>query len=78
MFYRYADNIAGADNDASDTLAAFTDKGSVSVWAADTVGWAVGTGLINGTTASLLSPQGTATRAQVAVMIQRLANYLCC
>jgi S-layer homology domain. len=75
MFYRYASKITGTDTYESDTLASFADGGRVSGWAADTVSWAVGAGLINGTTSSALSPQGTATRAQVAAMVLRLATY---
>ena len=33
--------------------------------------WAVDTGLLQATGAGLLEPQGTATRAQVAVMLMR-------
>jgi hypothetical protein len=75
MFYRYALKIAGADTAASDTLASFTDKEHVSGWANEAVSWAVGAGLINGTTATTLSPQGTATRAQAAAMVLRLAVF---
>lgn len=74
MFYRYAEGVAKSDMSASNTLAAFTDRASVTSWALTNMQWAVGTGLINGMTATTLSPQGTASRAQVATMVMRLAS----
>jgi hypothetical protein len=62
MFYRYARNVAKADMGVSDELSSFTDRGGVSAWAGESMSWAVGAGLINGTTATALSrrapPQG--------------------
>jgi hypothetical protein len=75
MFYRYAKNVANADISISNDLSSFTDKDNIASWAADTMQWSVAAGLINGTTATTLTPQGTATRAQVAAMVERLANY---
>jgi hypothetical protein len=75
MFYRYADKVAKADMTASNNLAAFTDSTKLSSWAADSMKWAVGAGLINGVTTTTIGPQGTATRVQTAAMIQRLAKY---
>ena len=43
----------------------------VTAGAAEAMEWAVGAGIITGTTAWTLDPQGTATRAQLAVMLQR-------
>ena len=37
--------------------------------------WACGAGIVNGTSASTLSPQGGATRAQVAAMLMRLCTW---
>ena len=75
MFYRYSDKIAKADMGVSDTLSAFSDKGEISSWALENMRWAVGAGLINGTSSTTVSPQGTASRAQVAAMLLRLAKY---
>ena len=56
----------------------FPDAGSVSDWAAEAISWMVMNGVINGTTdgngAVILDPQGGATRAQIAAMIQRFCE----
>ena len=39
--------------------------------AVEAMRWAVGEGLISGTAAGLLAPQGNATRAQVATILMR-------
>ena len=55
-------------------LSVYTDAGTVSGFASDAMSWAVGNGLINGTSATILSPKGTATRAQVATILMRFAQ----
>ena len=52
-------------------LTGFTDADKVSEWAVKAFRWAVDAGIIQGTTKSTLSPQGSATRAQVATMLMR-------
>ena len=42
-----------------------------SVWATETMQWAVAEGLISGVTVDQLQPQGNATRAQVAAILER-------
>ena len=74
MFYRYA-QVEGADTSASAQLSAYTDAASVSAYAQPSMRWCVGAGLVNGMTATTLAPKGTATRAQVAAMVQRFADY---
>ncbi len=76
MFWRYANNTAKADMTPDNNLKAYTDAGKLSAYAVDCMRWAVGAGLINGTSNTLLTPQGTATRAQVAAMVERIANYV--
>lgn len=44
-----------------------------SSWAAEAMSWALETGLLRGD-GSTLDPQGVATRAQVAVILQRYVN----
>lgn len=53
-------------------LEKYSDKYSVSSWAQSSVNWAVQYGLMSGTSASNLTPQGTCTRAQLAQFIK---NY---
>ena len=69
IFWRYA-NYAGYDTSAAANLSVFPDAGRVSDYARAPFAWAVNAGIINGSDGYLL-PQGTATRAQAAAIIQR-------
>ena len=69
ILWRYAGEPATAAN-----LAAYTDAESVSEWATDAMLWATQNGIITGTTAATLAPQGAATRAQCAAMLMRFAE----
>ena len=62
----------GEDVSARADLSAYTDQ--PSAWAEETMSWAVAEGLISGVTNTELQPQGQATRAQVAAILQR---FLC-
>ena len=55
-------------------LAGYDDAGQVSEWAKESLVWAISKGIINGTTATTLDPQGGATRAQVATMLMRYSE----
>ena len=55
-------------------LTAYPDSGSVSDWAAQAMAWAVDTGIIIGTGAGTLNPQGNATRTEVAAVLARFAE----
>ena len=70
MLYNYADML-GVDTSARANLNAYSDVDSVSSWANEVMSWANATGIIGGTTTTTLDPQGTATRAQVAAMLER-------
>ncbi|MDR2157618.1 MAG: choice-of-anchor I family protein, partial [Clostridiales Family XIII bacterium] len=59
---------------AAVALEAYADAGSVSDWAAEAMAWAVGNGLITGRTPATLAPDGTATRAEAATLLQRWAE----
>ena len=69
ILWRYAGEPATAAN-----LAAYTDAASVGAYAADATAWCVEQGIITGTTATTLAPQGAATRAQCAAMLMRFAK----
>ena len=73
ILYRYAKS-KGYDMSKTADLSVYTDAGTVSGFASDAMSWAVGNGLINGTSATTLSPKGTATRAQVATILMRFAQ----
>ena len=59
----------GEDVSARADLSAYSDQ--PSTWAEETMSWAVAEGLISGVTNTELQPQGNATRAQVAAILQR-------
>lgn len=71
ILYRYTGEPATAAN-----LAGYADGASVSAYAVDAMSWCVEHGIITGTTATTLEPQGTATRAQAAAMLMRFAENL--
>lgn len=69
MMYRYA-NAMGLDTSRESDLGGFPDAGKVSGFADSAVKWAVGEGLIQGDRGNI-NPQGTAERAQCAIIIKR-------
>lgn len=73
ILYRYA-QYKKADLTVTNDLSAFTDASATSDWALVSSKWAVGNGIITGTTTTNLSPKGDASRAQVATMIMRFCN----
>ena len=73
MLYRYA-QYKGYDVSAVNDLTAFDDGVQTSDWAAEAMGWAVGSGLINGKNGVTLDPQGTATRAEVAQILMKFGQ----
>ena len=75
IFFRYA-AYKGHDTASRDTLNGYSDAGQVSPYAAEAMGWAVGSGLITGTSDTTLSPSGSATRAQAAVILTRFCQTL--
>lgn len=66
----------GVDTAACSDLSSFDDAETVSDWAQDAVSWAHAEGLLAGTSATTLSPQGEATRAQLAAMLVRFSELL--
>lgn len=72
--------IRGCDNGQSADISGFADAGSVSGWAASDVRWAVGAGVISGTSSGgnqYLNPKGEATRAECASMLRQfIQKYL--
>ena len=61
----------GKDTSARADLSRYSDAAEISSWATDVMRWAVAEGLISGMTADELQPQESATRAQVAAILQR-------
>ena len=68
ILYRYA-AYKGDDVSARADLNRYAD--APSAWAEDVLSWAVAEGLLTGVTNDQLQPQGNATRAQVAAILER-------
>ena len=73
ILYRYAQS-KGYDVSAKGDLTTFTDGAKTSSWAAEAMEWAVGSGLLSGRTSGVLDPAGTATRAEVARILQNFCE----
>ena len=71
FFYRFADFENPDPIEITGDLTGFTDADQVASYATDAMKWAIGEGLISGTTETTLSPKATATRAQVATILMR-------
>lgn len=76
ILYRY-NNFRGLGTGNKSNLSQFTDRGYVQGYALEAMQWAVGNGIISGTTNTTLSPNGTAIRFQAAAMLTRYCqNFL--
>lgn len=75
FLFRYA-KVIGVNTSGQGSVDRFDDSGSVSTWAEDAMSWAVGTGVISGTSGNRLDPNGSATRGEVATMLMRFVGYL--
>lgn len=64
----------GEDVSARAELSRYSDAAAISSWATDVMRWAVAENLISGVTNDTLQPQGAATRAQVAAILQRFLS----
>ena len=62
----------GQDVSARADLNGYIDQ--PSTWAEEAISWSVAEGLLTGVTADTLQPQGAATRAQVAAILQRFLS----
>ena len=73
IFYRYAD-YKGYKLTVTGNLDKFEDADKITDYANTVMQWAVGNGLIKGKAETLLDPQGTATRAEIAAMLHRFVE----
>ena len=73
IFYRYAD-YKGYKLTVTGNLDKFEDADKITDYAKTVMQWAVGNGLIKGKAETLLDPQGTATRAEIAAMLHRFVE----
>ena len=70
IFYRYG-RYKGLDLSGAADLTKYTDSGLISGYARTPFRWAVDAGVIKGSSNVLLSPGGTAIRAECAAVMQR-------
>ena len=75
MLYCYA-KLLGLDTSGRSGLNGFSDGSKTSSWANEAMQWAVSVGLFKGDDNGALNPQGDATRAEVATLMQRLVRLL--
>ena len=75
ILYRYAE-YADYDVSAAADLSEFADEAEIAAYAEAPLAWASAEGLISGMGDGILAPQGSATRAQVAVILYRFCQLL--
>lgn len=75
MLYRYAQHKGYDTTQGGMAIRKYADYDQSSNFALEALDWAVGAGIINGTSGSTtLTPQGGATRAQAAVMLEQFCE----
>lgn len=75
MLYNYAGYLK-LDVSGRADMSGYSDGGDVAAWALDAMGWAVDAGIIGGTDTGSLNPGATATRGEVATMLERMIKIL--
>lgn len=75
ILYRYA-QFLGLSTSGRSSLTRFSDGGQASSWATDALSWTVSAGLLSGKGGGRLDPQGQATRAEVATILERLIRRM--
>lgn len=75
MLWRYAELLGLSTTIDGVAADAFNDAADVSTWAADAMCWAVESGILKGSGGNL-APGTTATRAEVAVMLERFIGLI--
>ena len=73
ILYRYARDKR-YDTGKTAELTGFADYEQISGYAAEALGWTNAEGLVSGRSKAALSPQGSATRAEVAAILHRFAE----
>lgn len=73
FLHRFA-NYKGYDTNVYSDIGGFSDARDVGEFARESMCWAVGEGIINGTSSTTLSPKLGANRAQVATMLMRFTG----
>ena len=74
ILYNYA-KLMGFDVSGQGDLSAFADGGSVASWAKTAMSWAVSVGILQGSNGKVMPANG-ASRAEVAIMLQRFQTWM--
>ena len=74
MLWRFAQHAGYDTTQGGMAIREYADYEQISDFALEAMNWAVNVGIIGGTSATTLSPSGSATRAQAAVMLQRFCE----
>ena len=74
ILYRYAQSKGKGFTGSWMFLLDYADRAEISDWAYEAMCWMTMKGILNGTGSKMLEPRGSATRAQVAAMIQRFSE----
>lgn len=79
LLHSFIRNYLGQAADARADLSGYQDLSKASAWATDSLAWAVAEGIVSSTSSSALtlSPQNSATRAEVAAMLRVFAEKFC-
>ncbi len=71
ILYRYAQHKGMNAVNMAENLGSFADNDKISEYAVSALNWAVGSGIVNGKSDSILDPTGMATRAEIATILKR-------
>lgn len=75
LLHRYS-NHKGYNTEQYADLGGYTDAHSITPYARESMSWAIGSGIINGTGGTTLSPLAGAQRAQVAAIFHRFTGQM--
>ena len=75
LIYNYA-KFRGAVMETAGNINAFADADKVHDYAREAMAWAIGAGIVSGQGDNTLNPAGITTRAQTAVILMNLCNYM--
>ena len=76
IFYRMCPAVSISAPSAQTVLHLFHDAESIQSYARDAVDWMVSNGMLRGVSDSLLSPEGTVTRAQLSSIVLRYQEFI--
>ena len=76
IMYRYSTYKSYSTKSSEISISSYKDADTISEFAFEAMEYAVESGLINGKTATTLNPKDNATRAEIAIIIQRFIENI--